>query len=380
MKAKTQKARNATTTFVLTMVVVFVLLMMSAHAQKSRLTVLNIDSQGMPLSAEQLGNIVRIEVDKLDSFEVTDRYDVNYLLEKHNLNITNCYGKICLVEQGKLIGSDLMLGGSIERYAETIIITLRLINVQEESVVKTTIREFLNLPLELQTMVRICIRDMFNQKNDPALIAKLTKEFNYESMINNPDKNYVNLSGPRMGYAFYTGNTADILGMPKHKGGYDIFPGMFQIGWQFEKQYLNEGNFQALVEFIPLISGMDQNLAIPSLTIMNGLRNNLLGIELAVGPTLNVIRKADGYYDDQNEWHLRSEWGGALVDLPYPLETRLDKRGEVQFQTGFVIAAGWTYKSGRLNIPLNAFFIPSREGGRFGISMGYNAKKNKPRK
>jgi hypothetical protein len=348
----------------------------SAQNQRPRLTVLNIDSQGMTLSSEQLGNIVRIETDKLDTFEVTDRYDVTYLLDKHNLNIANCYGKICLVEQGKVIGSDYMLGGSVERYGETIIVTLRLIDVKKETVLKTSIREYLNLPLEIQTMIRVSVREMFELSNDPNLVVKLTKEFNYESLMNNPDKNKVNLSGPRMGVVFYTGQTADIFSAPKHNGGYNINPYMFQFGWQFEKQYLNEGNFQALVEFIPMITGLDQNMAIPSLTILNGLRNNKLGIEIAIGPTMNFIKKARGYYDEDNQWQLWNAWSDPLVPNPYPQELRLDSRGQLYFQSGFVVAAGWTYKSGRLNIPVNAFVIPSKQGARFGISFGYNAKRN----
>jgi TolB-like protein len=369
------KLRNKATRMA-TMITVLMMTHATAMAlvPKPKLTVLNIDSQGMNLTAEQLGNIVRIEIDKLDTFEVTDRYDVSYLLAKHNLNIANCYGKICLVEQGQVIGSDYMLGGSVERYSETIIVTLKLIDVKAQAVIRTTIKEFLNLPLEIQTMIRISVREMFELKNDAALIQKLTKEFNYESMTNNPDKNKVNLSGPRMGLVFYTGSTANILKNKTHLGGFDMNPYMFQFGWQFEAQYLNEGNFQALVEFIPMISGLDQSRAIPSFTLLNGLRNNRMGLELAIGPTVNFVRKSKGYYIN-NEWHLLTDWNPSQGVNPYPEEKRLDSRGSYYLQSGFVLAAGWTYKSGRLNIPVNAFWIPSREGHRFGISMGYNAKK-----
>jgi hypothetical protein len=352
-------------------------LQLLATNPRPRLTVLNIDAQGINMTPEQIGNIVRIEIDKLDSFEVTDRYDVAYLLEKHNLNIANCYGKICLVEQGKVIGSDYMLGGSVEKYAETIIITLRLIDVHAGAVIKTHIREYLNLPNELQNMIRISIREMSGLKNDPDLLMKLTRPFGYESLINNPNVNAVNLSGPRMGFVFYTGTTASIFKDPVHTGGFDINPYMFQIGWQFEKQYLNEGNFQALVEFIPLVSGLDQNMAIPSFTILNGLRNNKIGLEIAVGPTVNLVRKSTGYFDDQNQWHLARDWDVSQGANPYPETKRLDSRGTTYLQSGWVIAAGWTYKSGKLNIPVNAFMIPSRGGARFGFSFGYNARRNK---
>jgi hypothetical protein len=154
-------------------------------------------------------------------------------------------------------------------------------------------------------------------------------------------------------------------------------PYMFQIGWQFEKQYLNEGNFQALVEFIPMISGLDQSRAIPSFTILNGLRNNKIGLEIAVGPTVNFVRKSTGYYDDQNQWHLARDWDVSFGANPNPETKRLDSRGTMYLQSGWVIAAGWTYKSGKLNIPVNAFMIPSKGGARFGFSFGYNARRNK---
>ena len=75
-------------------------------AQKPSLTVVNFDSQGVNYSPDQLGSIARMEMEKLDEFEVMDRYDVNYLVKKHNLELNGCYGKICLNEIGELIGTD----------------------------------------------------------------------------------------------------------------------------------------------------------------------------------------------------------------------------------------------------------------------------------
>ncbi len=302
------------------------------QATRARLTVLNIDSQNMNMTPEQMGNLVRIEIDKLDTFEVTDRYDVRFLLDKHNLDISNCYGKICLVEYGRVIGSDLMLGGSVERFGEVIVLTLRLIDVKKEAVIQTSIREYQNLPLELQTMVRVSIREMFGLHNDPDLVVKLTNPFGYESMITNPDVSSVNLAGPRMGWVFYTGENARIFRRPKDQGGYDIYPSMFQIGWQFEKQYLNAGSYQALVEFIPMISGLDQSLLIPSVTLLNGLRNNRIGIELAVGPTINFVRVAKGYFDSENQWQLENSWDSSMGSIPYSITERLDSRGPISLR------------------------------------------------
>ena len=65
--------------------------------------------------------------------------------------------------------------------------------------------------------------------------------------------------------------------------GFGMLPIMTQFGYQMEWQYLSAGNLQALVEVIPLISGMDQGRFIPSLTLMNGFRHSKTGVEIAFG-------------------------------------------------------------------------------------------------
>ena len=350
--------------------------MIAQNSNKKSVSVLNIDSKGVTLDPIQMGNLVRIELEKLDTFEVMDRYDVAYVVEKNKLNITNCYGKLCLVEIGSTIKSEKMFSGSVEMYGETIIITFRLVDVASATIEKTQVMEFLNLPKEMQSMISITMNQMFGRKNNSELVTRLTKKFNYESLTNNPDEERLNLSGPRMGVTYFTGNTAKILQESKQTGGYDAIPVMFQFGYQFEKQYLNEGNFQALFEFIPVVTGLDQGLVIPGLTVMNGLRSNRNGWEFAFGPTFSLITRERGYYVD-NVWHRESEWNDSLNVNPFPIEERLDSRGDVKLNSGFVFAFGKTFKSGKLNIPVNAYVIPHKEGIRFGASFGFNAK-NKP--
>lgn len=342
---------------------------------KKSITVLNIDSKGVALDPVQMGNLVRIELEKLDTFQVMDRYDVVYVVEKNKLNISNCYGKLCLVEIGSTIKSEKMFSGSVELYGETIIITFRLVDVATASIEKTQVMEFLNLPKEMQSMISITMNELFGRKNNPELVTKLTKKFNYESLTNNPNQERLNLSGPRMGMTIFTGKVAEILQESRRTGGYDAIPVMFQFGYQFEKQYLNEGNFQALFEFIPVITGLDQGLVIPGLTVMNGLRSNKSGWEFAFGPTFSIVKKSNGYYLD-GVWHRINEWSDPTPN-PHEIEKRLDSRGNGEVSSGFVFAFGKTFKSGKLNIPVNGYVIPAKDGVRFGASFGFNAK-NRP--
>ncbi len=347
----------------------------TTSAQKPTLTVLNVDAQGIEYSPTQLGNLLRMEVEKLDKFEVTDRYDVEYLIEKNNLKIDNCYGKICLVETGKTLNTDKMMSGSIELYGEKIILSIRLVDVESEQTEKTIVREFLKYPQQIQMMFRIALYEMFNIPTIDLAnqIKSLTSEEQYENVMMNPDKERLNLSGPRLGATYFTGEIAEIMGHKKYEGGYDVLPVMFMFGYQFEVQYLNSGNFQALFEFVPTITGVDQGLLMPNLSILMGFRHNVGGWELALGPTAGLTKKANGYYDNDNIWHLSSEWTEPESN-PFPNEKRIDSGGEITYHTGFIFAFGKSFKSGKMNYPINAFVIPSKEGMRFGLTFGFNAK------
>jgi hypothetical protein len=333
-------------------------------------TVLNIDTHDINYEPATMGNLVRIELDKLQLFQVTDRYDVLYLIEKNKLAVTNCYGKICLLEIGNTIHSDKMFTGSVEKIGETIVINFRMIDVKSATVEKSLTKEYLDILPEIQTMIRVTMREFFGLENDANLVNKLSKKETFDNAVNNPYQKRLRLDGPRMGYTYFTGTLANYLKAPKNEGGFDAMPAMFQFGYQFETQYLNEGNFQALFEFVPLVTGLDQGLFIPSLAVLNGLRSNKNGWELAFGPTVNFIQQADGTYVN-GKWVLKSE-NNIIPGATY--EKRIDSRGELYFHSGFVIVCGKSFRSGKLNIPVNAYFVPGKDGNRFGLSFGFNAK------
>ena len=349
-----------------------------AKKEKQTLTILSIDINGLKSEPQQMGNLVRTELEKLDTFEVMDRYDVAYMVDKNKLSINNCYGKLCLTEIGETIHADKMLSGSIEQYPKSIIYTLRLIDVKTKSIEKTTVMEFLNLPEELQAFTNVTVRTMFNKSVDQNLLAKLTQRNGFDNALNNPKKDRLRLDGPRLGFVTFTGNTATILQADKSVGGFEAFPMMFQFGYQFEKQYLNEGKIQALFEFVPMITGVDQGYFIPGFSLLHGLRSNINGWEFALGPTINLSPKSHGYYDTTNTWHREQDWAAnpenENVKNPFTIKERLDSRGDYAIQTGFVLAFGRTFKSGKLNLPVNMYVIPGKDGFRIGASLGFNAK------
>ncbi|MEM1120987.1 MAG: hypothetical protein AAGJ18_11115 [Bacteroidota bacterium] len=338
---------------------------------KPTVAVLGVDSKNPSFSSQDLGNILRMEVSKLNRFDVLDRYDTDYLVKKNNLETADCYGKICLTEVGAKLGVEKILTGNVEVFGETFVITLRLLNVPSGNIEETEVVEFLNLPQQIRAMMQLTVQKLFGATVDEKLFAKLSQKDNYENTINYPQTNSLTLSGPRMGFTYITGATSSILKAPKTEGGFDMYPLMFQFGYQWEVKYLNQGDFQALFEIVPVITGLDQGKFFPSLSLLNGLRSNVSGWEFAFGPILFVTPEEKGFYNEQGRWIRHFE--ASLSDQDPTLQTRLDSRGDPRFDSSFVFAIGKSFKSGNLNIPVNLFFIPQKDGSRVGISVGFNA-------
>lgn len=349
-----------------------------AQQKKESLTLLNIDSKSLDIDPQITGNMVRSEIEKLNVYDVTDKYDIQYFMEEHKISMTNCYGKTCLTELGMMIKSDKMFTGSMEHLGKTMMLTYRLLDVKSGHFEKTYVHEFLYLPEEIQNMVKLSVAEMFGVEYDKNLMNKLSKPFELDNANNNPEVKRLRLDGPRMGFTTFSGDLRSRMMESKKNGGFDAYPVMFQFGYQFEKQYLNEGKIQALFEFVPLITGLDQGYFIPSATILHGVRSNVNGWEFAFGPTFNIIQTARGYYDADGNWQLQDYWSSQDQnrgkDNPNEVVERIDSRGYYSLHSAFVIAAGRTFKSGKLNMPVNAYVIPGRGGWRFGISFGFNSK------
>ena len=91
---------------------------------------------------------------------------------------------------------------------------------------------------------------------------------------------------------------------------------MSQYGWQWESRFADGGDVTGIVEWIALVGGMEKGLFLPSVSSMVGVRT-AKGIEFAVGPNLSL--------------------GGIAM----------------------VIGAGYNFKFGKLNVPINIAYVPS---------------------
>ena len=359
---------------------------LTSFAQVPTAAIVSVYTQGVKISPDMAESLMRIEVTKTGKFNVLDKLDMLEVLNENQIDVSNCFGKKCLTTVGSQAGVDKMITGAIENLGKKIVITVKLLDVKTGNYDKIAIEEFINLDTEVQTMMQITTNKALGIENDPELLDN----FVYFNQPPEAPITYIKNNGPRMGMSFVGGDMGQVLQNPASMGGFDATPIMTQIGYQFEGSYLSAGNFQALIEGLVFLTGVEQNMFNPSLAILNGFRSSKNGWEIGFGPTFRLSRIADGYYVgdviSNDNWRLESEWRvpanldttspwGGYLDNPNESYSRMDSRGVVRLQAGWVWALGKTFHSGYLNIPVNAFLSYNKNGYFLGLSMGFNITK-----
>jgi hypothetical protein len=137
------------------------------------------------------------------------------------------------------------------------------------------------------------------------------------------------LSGPRFGLTYLAPGVIDKLAQHDIQVG----PNISQFGWQFEKQfYAKDSGVTMVTEWVALVGGLDQGVALPSLNWLVGLRTRE-GAEFGIGPNITPMG------------------------------------------TGLVLAGGVTLRAGAMNVPLNVAVVPSSAGARVSFLAGFSLRR-----
>ncbi|CAI8283135.1 MAG: Uncharacterised protein [Owenweeksia sp. TMED14] len=355
-------------------------LCLSALVSKGQVSVavLDFDTRNYDLVDDnQIIQKAIVDLIRINKYEVVDKYDIEYISKRDSVNLKGCFSKICLADIGKRLDCDFILTGSLDQLGLRVSYTFRLFDVATGRFSNSASNLFLNIPEQSMVMTEMTINTLLDIPNDEEMMRKLTVSEEYQSMLNNPDTKAINNTGPRLGYSFITGENAAIL-RSADLGGFDYFsPSMFSFGFQFEQVFINSGDFQALVEVIPMIAGIEYSRFIPTLSALMGMRNSRSGWEFAIGPNITATSIGEGYLDANNKFILASIYDPSGTEYI----RRLDSRGETTLSSGLMIGVGKTFKSGKMNFPVNFFAIPPAKGNswRIGLSTGFNIIQKKVR-
>lgn len=145
------------------------------------------------------------------------------------------------------------------------------------------------------------------------------------------------LNGPRFAITYV--GLKDELKPFVRPGDYQRF--VSQFGWHFEYQIAPEsGGGQFLIQFVPMVAGVEHGDVLPNLTIAMGIRLPN-GFEVGVGPN---------------------------VQYTNPLSSAL------------VIAAGRSFSYGSVSIPVNIAYAINPTGNRVSLILGYAIQRSRPRR
>jgi len=363
------------------------------NAQGNSIAVSNPNVEGLYATPTICAKILQLELSKLNQYSVFDSFDMEEVYLKDSSFRNNCLSKSCLVAFGKQLDADYMITGSYDLLANKIVITLKMIDVKNNSMYKSGLREFTNQEKELQRMTEVVLKEMLGIPVNAELVDQLKFD---NDIITKSNVGKVSNSGPRVGVGFMTGDFYEFATRSYKEGGLDIFPAISMIGYQLEAQYVGTDNFSALAEFILNVNGLEQGKFLPTLSILNGFRFGKAGWEFAFGPGFTLSRTStgdfiDGRYTTQNEY--QNYWEQQYDPQTYTydehwnnpdylerignMEETLDNRADVKGAFMFVMAFGRTFKAGALNIPVNIFYSSRGKGGIAGVNVGFNVTKSK---
>ena len=366
-----------------------------AFAQgNSSIAVANPNVEGLYATPEMCAKMIRLELSKLNKYSVYDKFDMQDVYDS-NESYKTCLSKSCLVEFGQKLGANYMITGSFDLLGNKIVITLKMIDVANNSVYKSGLKEFTNQEKELQRMVEVLLTEMLDIPVNKELSDRLKFD---NDIITKANVGKVSNSGPRVGVGMMTGAFYEYANRSKSQGGLDIFPAVSMIGYQLEAQYVGTDNFSALAEFILNVNGLEQGKFIPTLSILNGFRFGDAGWEFAFGPGFTLTKTSIGRFMDDGSYQTRQEyenyWAGEYnvssgisynehmnnpdyQNIVNDMEETLDDRADVKGAFMFVMAFGRTFRAGALNIPVNIFYSSRGKGGIAGLNVGFNVTKKK---
>ena len=351
---------------------------LSTQAQnKKKIAVLDLDAVNMIYDGSEMARLLRMEVTKIDVGMVVDRYEMSEQFKEKAFESSNCFSTKCAAEAGNILGADQSLVGTMERFGEKIIVTLRLINCGSGEIENQVVTEYINRQEEIQRMLRISAQKLFKGESED----QLTSELEHVDVPVKNDNALIRLNGPRMGLSMTTGESGERLIDDTKYGGYDMMGSpkigalTSQMGYQWEKRYIASNDFQALVEVIGLVGGMESGKFIPSLTLLNGFRWGQRNWEVGFGPTFRFVQTSLGFYDSEGNW--RREGEIPNINGEFEVIERLDSRGNLKGNMGMLFGVGRTFQSGRLNIPVNVYLSPRKSGSIVGFSVGFNIQKLK---
>ena len=118
-------------------IISFLLIVIPGHAQIS-IAVMELRGEGLtPSEASILTDRLRIELFNTGKFKVIERELMDEILNEQGFQLSDCSSDECIVEIGRVIGVQNIIGGQVGKFGELYTISSRLIDVETGEILRT---------------------------------------------------------------------------------------------------------------------------------------------------------------------------------------------------------------------------------------------------
>lgn len=108
-----------------------------------RIAILDLQGEGInQTEARTLTGRLRSKLVNTNTFHVLEREQMDEILGEQGFQQSGCVSDECLVEIGRLVGVEQMVGGTIGKIGSTYTLDLRIIEVQTGRIVKTVSEDY----------------------------------------------------------------------------------------------------------------------------------------------------------------------------------------------------------------------------------------------
>lgn len=116
---------------------------LKAQQAVKRIAVLELQGQGVSeAEARTLTDRLRSRLVNTQVFQVLEREQMDDVLNEQGFQQSGCVSDECLVEIGRLVGVEQMVGGSIGKIGQTYTLDLRIIDVTSGRILKTVSEDY----------------------------------------------------------------------------------------------------------------------------------------------------------------------------------------------------------------------------------------------
>ena len=164
-------------------------------------------------------------------------------------------------------------------------------------------------------------------------------------------------SGPRVGVTYLAPGVVTRFNDGVERAGFGAevdpaFPVVTQFGWQFEFQMFQaENGLTGVTEIVPLLSGLEHGLLVPTLSFIAGLRTPG-GVEVGVGPNVTV----SGFRQSETE--------------PWTPDGEPNLTADVH--AGLAVVVGRNTRIDGVSVPVNLAAVLGEGGARVSLLVGLN--------